>query len=80
MAHRHKQQRASGGRTVYSGAGSHVAEEAMASGNGGHKRGGKAMGKALGHKGKHRFAKGGCVSSPMSSAGGGAATKHPFAR
>ena len=66
--------RSSGGRTVYSGAGSAVAKEAKSDAN--MKSGGKVPGK----KGRGRFAKGGCVSSPMSSAGGGSATKHPFAR
>ena len=76
MANRHKAQcRASGGRTVYSGAGSNTAKEATEL-----KRGGKAVGKMPGHKGKGRFAKGGCVSSPFSSAGGGRASKHPFAQ
>lgn len=90
MANRHK---SSGGRTVYSGAGSSVAKAAMradggrvytgagsnvakeAESNSNMKRGGKAPG----GKGKRRFASGGCVSSPMSSAGGGKATKNPFA-
>lgn len=74
MANRHKAQcRASGGRTVYSGAGSAVAKEAKSTAA--MKGGGKVPGKGA----KGRFAKGGCVSSPMSSAGGGSATKNPFA-
>lgn len=77
MANRHKAQcRASGGRTIYEGAGSNVAKAAM---SGGMKSGGKAGGKVPGKKAKGRFAKGGCVSSPMSSAGGGNATKNPYA-
>lgn len=73
MANRHKAQcRAKGGRTVYEGAGSNVAKAAMSDGN--MKGGGKVPGRGK----KGRFAKGGCVSSPMSSAGGGSATKNPF--
>jgi hypothetical protein len=76
MANRHKAQcRASGGRAVYQGASSNVAKEATEM-----KRGGKAVGKMAGNKGKGRFARGGCVSSPFSSAGGGRASKHPFAQ
>ncbi len=77
MANRHKFK--SGGRTFYSGASSNVAKEAESEAN--MKHGGKAVGKVAGHKGKGRFARGGKVGSdksPMSSAGGGGATKHPF--
>lgn len=76
MANRHKAQcRAKGGRTFYDGASSNVAKEATEM-----KRGGKAGGKVPGSKGKGRFARGGCVSSPFSSAGGGRASKNPFAQ
>jgi len=77
MANRHKAQcRAKGGRTAYAGGSSNVAKEAAEM-----KRGGKAVGKMPGGKGKGRFARGGGVgsdSSPMSSAGGGSASKRPF--
>lgn len=63
MAHRHKVQRAKGGRVAYSGGASNVAHEAMEK-----KHGGKVVGKVHGHKGKHRFARGGGVGSD----------KHPF--
>ena len=75
MANRHKMQcRASGGRTVYSGAGSKVVAEAKSDAN---FRGG---GKVEGSKGKSRIKKagGGSTSSPMSSAGGGGASTNPF--
>jgi hypothetical protein len=76
MANRHKAQcRASGGRAVYQGASSNVAKAATEM-----KRGGKSVGKVSGSKGKGRFAKGGCVSSPFSSAGGGRASKNPYAQ
>jgi hypothetical protein len=74
MAHRHNvQKRASGGRTVYSGAGSNVAKEAAA------KKCGGAL--AMDGKGPAKKARGGGVGSdksPFSSAGGGGASKHPF--
>lgn len=67
MANRHKMQcKASGGKVVYSGAGSNVVKEAAE-----HKRGGKVVGKADGHKGKKRYASGGRAGSdktPFSSA------------
>ena len=70
--------KAKGGRVAYAGGESNVAKEANEM-----KRGGKAVGKVAGSKGKHRVhkARGGGVGSdksPMSSAGGGGATKHPF--
>lgn len=62
MANRHKKH-ASGGKVVYSGAGSNVVKEAAE-----HKRGGKAEMKSPGGKGKSRYASGGRVG----------ANKHPF--
>lgn len=66
MANRHKMQcKASGGKVVYSGAGSNVVKEAAE-----HKRGGKAVGMS-GKSGKKRYASGGragCDKSPFSSA------------
>lgn len=68
--------RASGGRVAYSGGNSNVAKEAGSTAN---YRGG---GKVEGSKGKSRIkkARGGACSdkSPMSSAGGGGASKNPF--
>lgn len=67
MGNRHKYKK--GGRVVYEGKGSHVEHEAE-EGTGGHKRGGKVT-HASGHKGKHRFARGGRTGSdnhPFSSA------------
>jgi len=66
MANRHKF--AKGGRTVYSGSGSNVVKEADSDAN--FKKGGKVA-KMEGHKGKHRFARGGragCDKEPYSSA------------
>ncbi len=73
MAHRHKHHKAKGGRTVYSGAGSHVVKEAEEKKHGGHV---KHHGKAEGHKAHHRLdrkhrKRGGRVGSnehPFSSA------------
>lgn len=70
MANRHKMHRKSGGRVVYSGAGSNVAKEAEEMKRGG---GTKDAGKVHGSKGKHRIHKkrGGSVgadSHPFSSA------------
>lgn len=79
MANRHKMQcKAKGGRVAYSGGSSNVAKEADEM-----KRGGKVDGKIGGAKAKYRVhkARGGSVGSdksPMSSAGGGGASKHPF--
>lgn len=68
MAHRHKMQhKAKGGRVAYEGGASDVAHEAEEKGAA---RGGamKSGGKVAGHKGKHRYARGGKVGSD----------KHPF--
>jgi len=70
--------RASGGRAVYSGAGSNVAKEAVEK-----KRGGALSMSDNQGKGRVKKARGGSVGvgadkSPFSSAGGGGATKHPF--
>ena len=93
MANRHKAQcKASGGRTVYSGAGSNVAKEAVAKKLGGSVYSGagsnvvkeaKGESNVEGSKAKSRIkkARGGGTSStasPMSSAGGGGASTHPF--
>jgi len=67
--------RASGGRTVYSGAGSNVAREAVEKKRGGALSMSENRGKSV------KKARGGSVGadkSPFSSAGGGGATKHPF--
>lgn len=67
--------RASGGRTVYSGAGSNVAKEAVEKKRGGALSMSENRGKNI------KKARGGSVGadkSPFSSAGGGGATKHPF--
>ena len=69
MANRHKAHRANGGRTAYNAASSAVEHEAKEH-DGGHKRGGKVV-HAGGHKGKHRFKRGGKVGAdnhPFSSA------------
>lgn len=68
MANRHKFKK--GGRIPYNAASSDVEKEA-AEHDGGHKRGGKVA-HVHGHKGKHRFKRGGKVSGsdnhPFSSA------------
>lgn len=87
MAHRHKHHKAHGGRTVYSGAGSHVAHEAEEHKRGGHvkkhkKYGGyagvdakhhKHGGKVHGHHSKHRLDK-----RARGGGVGGGSDKHPF--
>lgn len=69
--------RASGGRTVYAGAGSNVVKEAVEK-----KRGGALSMSENKGKGSVKKARGGSVGgsdkSPFSSAGGGGASKHPF--
>lgn len=66
MANRHKAHKAKGGRIAYDAVSSNVMKEAAE--EPGHKRGGKIVGKAPGGKTKGRFARGGGVGSPFSSA------------